>query len=178
MPQRSQYLKGAAGHLALFALNFFVLVGVVESLQLFSDDLPLLNVLILGYMLVHTALLLSVQLGVQVLELIRIRMPTFLVSYYFQFEDNETIPIPLLDPTKSNLALVVLLLVLSGGPIFYPIFAIYGFLLVYAHIVKIVLDPSVILSYFELFLNWMPPLLLLIVAIVVVSIVVIEFRHL
>ncbi len=166
------------GHIALFFINFCVLVGVVESFQLFNVGLPLLNVIILGYILIHTAIMLSIQLGVQILELIRIRMPTLLVSYYFQFDDNETIPIPLLDPTKSRLALIVLLLVLSGGPVFYPIFAIYGFLLVYAHLVKIVLDPSTILYYFELFLNWMPPVFLAIVCIVVVSIIVIERRHL
>lgn len=121
--------------------------------------------------------MLSIQLGVQILELVRVRMPTFLISYYFQFEDNETIPIPLLDPTKSHLALIILLLVLSGAPVFYPIFAIYGYLLTYAHLVRIVLDPSTIVGYFEIFLNWMPPLMLVIVAIVVLSIVIIEFRH-
>ena len=158
-------------------INFFVLVGVVESFQLLTSDLPLVNTLILGYMLIHTSLMLSIQLGVQILELVRVRMPTFLISYYFQFEDNETIPIPLLDPTKSHLALIILLLVLSGAPVFYPIFAIYGYLLTYAHLVRIVLDPSTIVGYFEIFLNWMPPLMLVIVAIVVLSIVIIEFRH-
>ncbi len=178
MVDRRKFVKGAIGHAALFFVNFCVLVGVVESFRLFADDMPLINTIILGYILFHTATLLSIQLGVQILELIRIRMPTFLVSYYFQFDDNETIPIPLLDPTKSNLALIVLLLVLSGGPLFYPIFAVYGFLLIYAHLVAIVLDPSTIVSYFELFLNWMPPLFLAIVAIVVISIIVIESKHL
>ncbi|MCF2136417.1 MAG: hypothetical protein K9W43_04170 [Candidatus Thorarchaeota archaeon] len=178
LARRTQILKGFAGHSALFIINFFVLVGVVESFQLLGTDLPLINMIILDYMLVHTSIMLSVQLGVQILELIRIRMPTFLVSYYFQLEDNEIIPVPLLDPTRSNLALIILLLVISGGPVFYPIFAIYGFLLTYAHIVTIVLNPSVIVAYFELFLNWTPPLMLLIVGIVVISIVIIEFRHL
>ncbi|TFF91075.1 hypothetical protein EU545_05765 [Candidatus Thorarchaeota archaeon] len=177
MPESRQILKGALTHLALFAVNFFVLLGVVDSFQIFQSDLPFLNTLILGYMLVHTFVLLSVQLGVQILELLRIRMPTFLPSYYFQFEDDETIPLPLLDPTKSRLAFIVLLLVLSGGPVFYPIFAVYGFLLAYAHLVIIALDPSTILGYFEIFLNWMPPILLLIVGLVILSIVVIEFKH-
>ncbi len=177
MPSRKSIVKGILGHIALFMINFFVLVGVVESFQLLTSDLPLVNTLILGYMLIHTSLMLSIQLGVQILELVRVRMPTFLISYYFQFEDNETIPIPLLDPTKSHLALIILLLVLSGAPVFYPIFAIYGYLLTYAHLVRIVLDPSTIVGYFEIFLNWMPPLMLVIVAIVVLSIVIIEFRH-
>ncbi len=165
-------------HLALFAVNFFVLVGVVESFQLFAVGLPLFNMIVLAYMLVHTSIMLSVQLGVQILELIRIRRPTFLISYYFQLENNEVIPVPLLDPTKSNLALIILLLVISGAPVFYPIFAVYGFLLTYAHIVRIALNPSMILFYFGLFLNWTPPLMLAIVCIVVISIVAIEFKHL
>ncbi len=177
MPERAQLIRGVFGHLALFAINFCVLVSVVDSFQIFQEDLPILNALILGYMLVHTLVLLSVQLGVQILELLRVRKPTFLPSYYFQFDDDETIPVSLLDPTKSRLALIVLLLVISGGPVFYPIFAVYGFLLIYAHLVVIALDPSTIVGYFELFLNWMPPILLLIVLIVILSIVIIEFKH-
>ncbi|MHA1587991.1 MAG: hypothetical protein ACTSV9_04340, partial [Candidatus Thorarchaeota archaeon] len=64
-----------------------------------------------------------------------------------------------------------------GGPILYPIFAIYGFFLAYAHLASIIIDPSTILYYFEVFLNYMPPVLMLIVAIVIISIVAIEFRH-
>lgn len=177
MPERAQIIRGALGHMALFVINFCVLVGVVDSFQIFQEDLPILNALILGYMLVHTLALLSVQLGVQILELLRVRKPTFLPSYYFQFDDDEIIPFSLLDPTKSRLALLVLLLVISGGPVFYPIFAVYGFLLIYAHLVVIALDPSTIVGYFELFLNWMPPILLLIVLMVILSIVIIEFKH-
>ncbi len=177
MPERAQIIRGAFGHMALFVINFCVLVGVVDSFQIFQEDLPILNALILGYMLVHTFALLSVQLGVQILELLRVRKPTFLPSYYFQFDDDEIIPVSLLDPTKSRLALLVLLLVISGGPVFYPIFAVYGFLLIYAHLVVIALDPSTIVGYFELFLNWTPPILLLIVLMVILSIVIIEFKH-
>ena len=178
MADRRQVAKGTIGHFALFLLNFFVLVGIIDSTQLFNADLPLFSFLILGYMLVHTVFLLSVQLGVQILELIRIRMPTFLISYYFQFSDEETIPLRLLDPTKSKLAVFVLLLVISGGPIIFPIFAIYGFFLVLALISANPLTPATILEYFELFLNLTPPLLILIVGVVILSIVIIEFRHL
>ena len=181
MTDRGKILKGIFGHLALFLVNFFVLVGIIESLQLYYDPsltLPFLNSLVLGYILFHTLALLSVQLGVQVLELIKIRMPTFLISYYFQFSDEEVIPIPLLDPTKSRLAVLILLLVITGGPILYPIFTLYGFFIVYAYLVAIVLDPSTILNYFELFLfNFMPPILFLIVVGIILSVVIIEFKH-
>ncbi|MBS3795313.1 MAG: hypothetical protein KGY80_10470 [Candidatus Thorarchaeota archaeon] len=177
MARSKKVIKGAVGHLALFVLNFFVLVGVIESLQLFNENLPFLNVLLLGYMLIHTFSLLSIQLGIQILELIRIRMPTFLPTYYFQFSDEEAIPIPLLDPTKSKLAVLIILLVISGGVILYPIFAIYGFFLTQAHLLVIALEPAVILDYFGIFLNWMPPIIAFIVAIVILSIVAVEFRH-
>ncbi|MFW9850854.1 MAG: hypothetical protein ACFFF4_17135 [Candidatus Thorarchaeota archaeon] len=177
MSERS-VLRGAFGHLALLVLNFLVLVGIIESIQIFSFDLPLLNLLVLGYMLLHTTTLLSVQLGVQILEMIRIRRPTLLIGYYFQMEDSQTIPIKLLDPTKSKLAVLVLLLVVTGGPILYPIFAVYGFLLVYSFIAVIPLDPITILYYFGLFLNWMPPILAFIVGMIIISIVIVEFKHL
>lgn len=181
MTKRGKILKGVFGHIALFMINFFVLVGIIESMQLFynpSFPLPFLEGLLLGYMLIHTIALLSVQLGVQLLELIKIRMPTFLISYYFQFSDDEVIPVPLLDPTKSRLAVLILLLVITGGPILYPIFTLYGFFSAYARIVQIVFDPSIILYYFELFLfQVMPPILFFIVITIILSIVIIEFKH-
>jgi hypothetical protein len=179
MTDRGKVLKGIFGHIALFLVNFLVLYSIIQSIQLFYDpSLPFLDSLVLGYMLVHTLTLLSIQLGIQVLELIKIRMPTFLISYYFQFSDDEVIPIPLLDPTKSRLAVLILLLVISGGPIFYPIFTLYGFFLVYAKLVAIVLDPSTILFYFERFLfTYMPPILFIIVLGIILSIVIIEFKH-
>ncbi|MFO7837467.1 MAG: hypothetical protein R6V83_12565 [Candidatus Thorarchaeota archaeon] len=177
MATTKNLVKWALGHFGLFILNFFVLVGVIESLKLFAEELPLLNTLLLGYMLVHTFSLLSIQLGIQILELIRIRIPTFLPSYYFQFSDQETIPMPLLDPTKSKLAVLILLLIITGGPVLYSIFAIYGFFLIQAHLLIIALKPAVILEYFGIFLNWMPPIIGFMVAIVILSIVAVEFKH-
>jgi hypothetical protein len=177
MVTKFQYLKGIIGHLFLFLVNFSVLVGIIESLQLFTPSLPFLNAMVLGYMLCHTFVLLSVQQGVQILELIRMRMPTVLITYYFEVSDQETIKVPLFDPTKNRLAVLILLLVITGGPILYPIIAIYGFLLVWGHLAIIALDPARIVQYFGIFLNYAPPLLLIIAAIIILSIVMIEVRH-
>jgi hypothetical protein len=180
MAKWQQWLKGFIAHIVLLFINFSVLVGIIDSLQLFFNPvnpLPILNALVLGYMLVHTGLLLSIQLGIQVLEIIKVRFPTILIWYYFQFDDNESIPIPLLDPTKTRLAVLVLLLVISGGPILYPIFAIYGFLLSWGYLALIAIDPSTLIQLFAQFLNWMPPVLAIAVLIIVASIVMIEFRH-
>jgi hypothetical protein len=154
-----------------------VLVGIIESLQLFTPTLPILNAMVLGYMLVHTFILLSVQQGVQILEFLRFRMPTILIMYYFEISDQETIKVPLFDPTKNRLAVIILLLVITGGPILYPIFAVYGFLLVWGHLTIIALDPARIVQYFGIFLNFAPPLLLIVAAIIIISVVMIERRH-
>lgn len=165
------------GHLFLLLVNFSVLVGIIESLQLFTPDLPILNAMVLGYMLVHTFILLSVQQGVQILEFIRMRLPTVLILYYFEISDQETIKIPLFDPTKNRLAVIILLLIITGGPILYPIFAIYGFLLVWGHLTLIALDPARIVHYFGIFLNFAPPLLLIVAATIIISIVMVERKH-
>jgi hypothetical protein len=175
-----QLVKDAIGHIALLLVNFSVLVGIIQSLQLFfdtSNPLLILNSVLLGYMLIHTFLMLSVQLGIQILEIIKIRSPTLLILFYFKFSDEESIPITLLDPTKSRLAVLILLLVISGGPVLFPIFAVYGFLLVWGYLAIIALDPSTLIQLFEQFLNWVPPLIGIIVLVIVVSIVMIEFRH-
>jgi hypothetical protein len=170
-------LNGAVGHIILFIVNFLVFVGLVESYQILALELPIFTALVLGYMAIHTTMLLSVQLGIQVLELIRIRMPTFLITYYFLFDDDEAIPMPLLDPVKSRLGVLTLLLVISGGPVFFPIFAASGLLFVLAILAQSPLTLPVLIGYFIEFINWMPPLLVFIVAIVILSIVIIEFRH-
>lgn len=178
MVSRWQILKGGFAHLALFAINFFVMVGIVESFQIFDGQMPPIDTIVLWYLLIHSTLLLSVQLSVQIQELIRGRMPTILITYYFKFDDDETIPIPLLDPVKSKLGVLILLLVISGGILIYPIFAIYGFLMVSA--IVIVMPPfdiATIVSYFEIFLRWMPPLFAFVLVLLILSIVVIEFRH-
>ncbi|MFX1370159.1 MAG: hypothetical protein ACFFAY_16330 [Promethearchaeota archaeon] len=178
MVDRMRAVKGAIGHLALFAVNFFVMVGIVESYQIFNEQLPLFDAMILSFLLIHSTILLSVQLSVQIQELIRVRMPTLLIAYYFKFEDDEAIPIPLLDPVKSKLGVLVLLLVLSGGIVIYPIFAVYGFFLVSAIlIVTPPLDIGTILSLFERFLGWVPPLFAVVLILLIASIVIIEFRH-
>lgn len=170
-------LTGAVGHIILFTINFLVFVGLVESYQILALELPIFTALVLGYMAIHTTVLLSVQLGIQVLELIRFRMPTLLITYYFLFDDDEAIPMPLLDPVKSRLGVITLLLVISGGPVFFPIFAASGLLFVLAILAQSPLTLPVLIGYFIEFINWMPPLLALIVAIVILSIVIIEFRH-
>lgn len=178
MVSRGQTIKGAFEHLALFAINFFVMVGIVESFQIFENQMPIIDALVLWYLLIHSTLFLSVQLSVQIQELVRIRMPTFLITYYFKFDDDETIPIPLLDPVKSKLGVLILLLVISGGILIYPIFAVYGFLLVSA--ILIVMPPfdiATIISYFQIFLGWMPPLFAFVLVLLIISIVIIEFRH-
>lgn len=177
MVTKFSYLKGTIGHLFLFLVNFSVLVGIIESLQLFTLSLPILNAMVLGYMLTHTFILLSVQQGVQILELIRMRLPTVLITYYFEISDEETIKVPLFDPTKNRLAVIIILLVITGGPILYPIFAIYGFLLVWGHLAIIALDPARVVQYFGIFLNFAPPLLLIIAAAIIISIVMIEMKH-
>jgi hypothetical protein len=128
-------------------------------------------------MLIHTFILLTIQQGVQILEFIKMRLPTILILYYFDISDEESITVPLFDPTKSRLAVVILFLVITGGPILYPIFAIYGFLLSWGHMAIIALQPARIVQYFGIFLNFAPPLLLIVAAIVVLSIVMIERRH-
>ncbi|NHI88666.1 MAG: hypothetical protein EAX87_04025 [Candidatus Thorarchaeota archaeon] len=177
MVSTTKYLEGLIGHLFLFLVNFSVLVGIIESLQLFTPSLPILNALVLGYMLAHTFVLLTVQQGIQILELIRMHLPTVLILYYFRISDQETIQVPLFDPTKSRLAVLIVLLVITGGPILYPIFAIYGFLLVWGHLTIIALDPARIVQYFGIFLNYAPPLLLIVAGAIVISIVMIERRH-
>ncbi len=176
----NKFLKGAIEHGFLLMVNFCVLLGIIMSFQLLVSPLyplPFLNALLLGYMVIHTSILLSIQIGVQVLEIIKVRSPTILIGYYFKFDDQEIIPVPLLDPIKSKIAVIIILLTISGGILLYPIFAIYGMLHLWVRLPIIALHPSTIISYFALFLNLVPPLLLIGAMAIILSIVMIEFKR-
>lgn len=176
----NKFLKGAIEHGFLLMVNFCVLLGIIMSFQLFVsplNPLPFLNALLLGYMVIHTSILLSIQIGVQVLEIIKVRSPTILIGYYFKFDDQEIIPVPLLDPIKSKLAVIIILLTISGGILLYPIFAIYGMLHLWVRLPIIALHPSTIIIYFTLFLNLVPPLLLIGAVAIILSIIMIEFKR-
>jgi hypothetical protein len=168
------YIKALIEHVILFMINFLCFVGLIESMQFFTVDLPILNTLLLGFMVIHTFILLSIQLGVQILQFIKVREPTVLIAYYFQMSDEEVISIPILDPTKNKLGVIVILLIISGGPIFYVIFMGYGALVAINLILRVGLDVG---TMFVLFLNWIPPLIFAIVLLIIISIVALEFRH-
>ncbi|TFH02795.1 MAG: hypothetical protein E4H14_17365 [Candidatus Thorarchaeota archaeon] len=175
-----QLLKGAVAHAFILFVNFCVLIGIIMSAQLLAipnETIPFLNALLLGYMMTHTSILLSIQLGVQLSELLKKRWPTVLITYYFRFSDQDSIPETLLDPIKSRLAVVIILLILSGGIVLYPIFAIVGLMLLWVRIPIIVLQPSTIIQYFVVFLNLVPPLLLIAVGLIVLSIIMVEFKR-
>ena len=130
-----QLLKGAIGHGLLLFVNFCVILGIITNLQNLvspSSSLPFLDQVLLSYMIIHTSILLSIQLGIQVLEIIKKKLPTLLIAFYFNISDEESIPNPLLDPIKSRIAVIIILLILSGGIILYPMFAIYVMLLLLA----------------------------------------------
>jgi hypothetical protein len=180
MVTRKQYLIGVTTHGILLFVNFCVLLGIITNLAILvspSTSVIFLNLILLGYMIIHTSVLLSIQLGIQVLEIIMKKPPTLLISYYFNIGDEVTIPDPFLDPIKSKLAVIIILLILSGGTVIYPIFAIYGFLLLIVRLPIILLNPTTLISYFEIFLNLVPPLLMMTVVIIVLSIIMIEFKR-
>ena len=175
-----QYLTASIAHGFLLFVNFSVLLGIITNLALLvspSTSIPFIDQLLLGYMIIHTSILLSIQLGIQVLEIIKKKLPTLLIAYYFSIGDEESIPNPLLDPIKSRMAVITILLILSGGIILYPMFSIYGMLLLLARLPSIIEYPPVLFDYFEIFLNLVPPLLLIAVAIIVLSIIMIEFKR-
>ena len=172
--QSVNYIKGLVEHVILLMINFLCFVGLIESMQFFTNDLPILNTLLLGFMFIHTFILLSIQLGVQILQFLKVRKPTLLIAYYFQVSDEEVISIPILDPTKNILGVLVILLVISGGPVFYIIFTGYGALVAINLILRVGLDVG---TMFVLFLNWIPPLIFAIVFLIIISVVALEFRH-
>lgn len=175
-----QYLIGAIAHGLLLFVNFCVLLGIITNFALLmspSTSFPILNQILLGYMVIHTSILLSFQIGIQISEIIKKKLPTILVAYYFNIGDEVTIPDPILDPIKSKIAVLVILLILSGGIVIYPIFAVYGLMLLLVRLPIILLNPTTIIDYFLIFLNLVPPLLLIAVGIIVLSIILIEFKR-
>jgi len=123
-------------------LHAFTFVMVVIPLYAVTITLPLIIPpkeffhLVLLYGSFLCLLLLPIQTGLQLDALIRFDLPPFLLSYYFQYDVDKKLPHDVLEPVKSRLGVVVLILLLAGGYVAWPFFAVYGFILIYMKFIQ------------------------------------------
>ena len=124
------------------ALHAFTFLMVIVPLYAVTITLPLifppreLFDLILLYGSAICLLLLPIQTGLQLDALIRFDLPPFLLSYYFQYDVDKKLPHEVLEPVKSRLGVLVLILLLAGGYVAWPFFIVYGFILVYMKFIQ------------------------------------------
>ncbi|MHA1917371.1 MAG: hypothetical protein ACTSUV_03545 [Candidatus Ranarchaeia archaeon] len=71
------------------------------------------------------SILLPIQLGLGVNAFLKRENPIFLLTVYFTHDQKE-LPSELLDPTKSNIGVLILVLLLIGGYIAIPVYLIFG----------------------------------------------------
>lgn len=136
---------------------------------------------LLHYPLIYGILLLipliGVQLGLQLYALFTLDDCPILLTYYFQYADRD-IPHPILDPTKSNIGLVVLVLLLIGGYIAWPAYTIYGIILSYSiYFTENPLTSEYISYLIESLSLAVSPLLLILALLIAISILLIERRY-
>ncbi|MFX1561845.1 MAG: hypothetical protein ACFFDP_00870 [Promethearchaeota archaeon] len=86
------------------------------------------------YSWILTLLILPIQAGVQFWSAIRLEPTPFLLLYYFQHDDTSTLPHHFLDPVRSRTGLFTVFILLLGGLIAWPIYSIYGALLLIARV--------------------------------------------
>lgn len=123
-------------------LHVFTFLMVIIPLYAVTITLPLIFPpreffhLVLLYGSAICLLLLPIQSGLQLDALIRFDLPPFLLSYYFQYDVDKKLPHEVLEPVKSRLGVLVLILLLAGGYVAWPFFTAYGFVLVYMKFVQ------------------------------------------
>ena len=113
-------------HLISGVLTALAMYGVANVGLVFP--ISLLGVMML-YSWVLTLLVLPVQAGVQGWSILRMAPTPVLLIYYFQHDETSNLPHRFLDPVRSRIGLVTVLLLLLGGLVAWPVYAVYGALL-------------------------------------------------
>ena len=131
----TKLIKYVVFHLFTFLMVIIPLYAVTITLPLNFPPEELFD-LILLYGSAVCLLLLPIQAGLQLDALIRFDVPPFLLSYYFQYDVDKKLPHEVLEPVKSHLGVVVLILLLAGGYVAWPFFIAYGLVLVYMKFVQ------------------------------------------
>jgi len=122
-------------------------------------------------------LLLPIQTGLQLDALIRYDLPPFLLSYYFQYDVDKKLPHDVLEPVKSRLGVIVLILLLAGGYVAWPFFAVYGFILIYMKFIQYELwKPENLIILVDKLSKVFPTLLIALFLFIVFSVFTIQRR--
>jgi len=85
--------------------------------------------LVLLYSWVLTLILLPVQAGVQLWTAAHLTATPILLTYYFQYDATRTLPHRFLDPVRSRIGLGTVVILLLGGLVAWPVYAVFGGLL-------------------------------------------------
>jgi len=173
---KRQLAVGIIAHIFVFIFVLVTLYAIVEVYPLIFQ-IDILYAIIFAYAIINSLFLLSVQLGLQISHFGKIRRPPFLLSYYFMFDEDKELDREALDPTKSSLAVLILIFLLAGGYVILPSFFIYGTILIISKIPRVKFGLDIFLDYPLRFLRVIPPLFLTLIIFIIVSVILIELKH-
>ena len=157
------------------AVNFNHIISILLGQSFWPP--PSLQILILFYGSILCLFILPIQLGLGIASFIKFEDPPLLLLIYFQY-DQEELPMDILDPTKSGIGVLVLLALLFGGYVAWPLFASYG---IYYLILPLLVRPPFALEEIFFLVNQLSiamglPLIVYFFA-VMIAIIIIERRH-
>jgi len=172
----TKLIKYAVFHAFALMMAIVPLYAITVTLPLIFPARELFD-LILLYGSAICLLLLPIQTGLQLDALIRFDSPPFLLSYYFQYDVDKKLPHDVLEPVKSRLGVLVLILLLAGGYVAWPFFTVYGFILIYMKFVQYELyRPENIVILVDKLSKLFPSLLIALFLFIVFSVFAIQRR--
>ncbi len=99
-------------------------IGLLVFLPELFIQLPFTSVILL-YGGILCFFLVPVQLAIGLVAFFQYQPPSFVLLVYFQ-SDQKPLPDPLLDPLQSKVGFIVLVALIGGGYIAWPLYAFYG----------------------------------------------------
>ena len=131
------------------------------------------------YGIIVTLPLISIQFGIQLYSLFNREATPILLVYYFQHDADAPLPHPVLDPIKSKIGLMSLVLLLIGGLIAWPIYFLYGIYLWYEFYFSLPTEitPIYLRHLTERVASTIPPLLGIFLILIALSVALIERRY-
>lgn len=133
-------------HFGCGILTFLAMYGVANIGLVFP--VSFYDIMFL-YSWVLTLLILPIQAGVQLWSLFHLTPTPLLLIYYFRFDATRTLPHRFLDPVQSRIGLLTVILLLIGGLVAWPIYAVYGGFLLIARFGLLLFTPQFVIIFIQ-----------------------------
>ncbi len=174
-PRVHRVIDFLASHIFCGLLDVLAMYGVANVWLVF----PIVSIwdVVMLYSWTLTLLILPIQAGVQIWSGVRLRSTPVLLFYYFQYDTTHNLPHHFLDPVRSRIGLVTVIILLLGALVAWPAYAVYGGFLLVGRFGFRLLDPVLYVEIVQAMAVGVSAIFVAYFALASASIIIVQWRR-